>query len=104
MHICHSSTRNTCTECLWVEVGTQFARWWRAFFYRLERLHGLDRRDPRHIWLLHKLFLTSINNDCDAFVDEWNHHPVSRSNTQDQTPSVSHNYSQAIRLITYNQN
>ena len=31
-----SSTHNTQIERLWVEVGTQFARSWRAFFFRLE--------------------------------------------------------------------
>lgn len=33
-----SSTRNTRIERLWLEVGTQFARAWRAFFSRLEDL------------------------------------------------------------------
>ncbi|KAL4064716.1 hypothetical protein V8B97DRAFT_1875841, partial [Scleroderma yunnanense] len=26
------STRNCCIKCLWVEVGSQFARCWQAFF------------------------------------------------------------------------
>jgi ABC-type Fe3+ transport system permease subunit len=30
----HRSTHNTRIERLWVEVGTQFARAWRAFFIR----------------------------------------------------------------------
>ncbi|KAK7000661.1 hypothetical protein R3P38DRAFT_3616554 [Favolaschia claudopus] len=33
-----TSTRNTRIERLWVEVGSQFARRWRGFFLRLERL------------------------------------------------------------------
>jgi hypothetical protein len=32
------STRNTRIERIWSEVGSQFARAWRAFFLRLERL------------------------------------------------------------------
>ncbi|KAJ7705165.1 hypothetical protein B0H14DRAFT_3645903 [Mycena olivaceomarginata] len=59
-----SSTRNTRIERLWVEVGTQFARGWRAFFTRLGRLHHLDRKNPSHLWLLHRLFLFAINDDC----------------------------------------
>lgn len=62
-----SSTHNSRIERLWVEVGTQFARLWRAFFLRLERLHHLDRQNAHHLWLLHFLFLDSINQDCDSF-------------------------------------
>ncbi|KAJ3925103.1 MAG: hypothetical protein NXY57DRAFT_907481 [Lentinula lateritia] len=71
------STRNTRIERLWPEVGSQFARQWRAFFLRLERLHGLRREDPHHIWLLHTLFLPLINEDCQKFTLTWNDHPIS---------------------------
>ncbi|KAJ8089857.1 hypothetical protein PM082_018434 [Marasmius tenuissimus] len=64
-------------ERLWVEVGRQFGRQWRAFFYRLESLHGLKRSDRHHIWLLQYLFLDMINIDCDKFREEWNAHPIS---------------------------
>ncbi|KAJ3838573.1 hypothetical protein F5878DRAFT_537229 [Lentinula raphanica] len=72
-----ASTRNTRIERLWPEVGSQFARQWRAFFLRLERLHGLKREDPHHIWLLHLLFLPLINEDCQKFINTWNNHPIS---------------------------
>ncbi|KAJ7094250.1 hypothetical protein C8R43DRAFT_1092450 [Mycena crocata] len=71
------STTNTRVERLWVEVGSQFARRWRAFFYRLEAIHGLDRSNPHHLWLLHQLFLDAINEDCDEFRAAWNCHPIS---------------------------
>ncbi|KAJ7765055.1 hypothetical protein DFH07DRAFT_738012, partial [Mycena maculata] len=74
--ICRS-THNTRIERLWVEVGSQFARRWRAFFYRLEALHSLDRSNPHHLWLLHLLFLDLINEDCQDFRAEWNCHPIS---------------------------
>ncbi|KAJ7469655.1 hypothetical protein FB451DRAFT_1038561 [Mycena latifolia] len=83
----HRSTRNTRIERLWVEVGTQFARRWRAFFTRLGRLHKLDRKNPGHLWLLHKLFLTELNEDCQEFQDEWNLHPISGRLTSDQSPA-----------------
>ncbi|KAJ7146580.1 hypothetical protein C8R44DRAFT_600207, partial [Mycena epipterygia] len=79
------STTNTRVEQLWVEVGSQFARRWRAFFYRLEALHGLDRTNPHHLWLLHLLFLDMINEDCDDFRAEWNCHPISGEG-HDQSP------------------
>jgi hypothetical protein len=82
-----SSTHNTRIERLWVELGSQVARRWRAFFTRLERLHRLDPARPEHLWLLHVLFLEDINRDCEVFRDEWNHHSISGI-AQDQTPSV----------------
>ncbi|KAF8218027.1 hypothetical protein K438DRAFT_1796187 [Mycena galopus ATCC 62051] len=82
-----SSTRNTRIERLWVEVGTQFARRWRAFFTRLGRLHCLDRKNPSHLWLLHHLFLPEINDDCLEFQEEWNLHPISGPMTSDQSPA-----------------
>ncbi|KAJ8095655.1 hypothetical protein PM082_022980 [Marasmius tenuissimus] len=72
-----SSTRNTRIERLWVEVGRQFARQWRAFLYRLEAIHSLKRSNRNHIWLIHYLFLDSINQDCQTFREEWNAHPIS---------------------------
>ncbi|KAJ6466902.1 hypothetical protein C8R45DRAFT_838712, partial [Mycena sanguinolenta] len=80
------STHNTRIERLWVEVGSQFARRWRAFFYRLERMHGLDRTDPHHLWLLHFLFLDLLNEDCATFQEEWNAHPISGEG-HDQSPN-----------------
>ncbi|KAJ7053516.1 hypothetical protein C8F01DRAFT_996534, partial [Mycena amicta] len=72
-----SSTSNTRIERLWVEVGSQFARCWRAFFYRLENCHCLDRKNAQHLWLLHYLFLDMINEDCDEFRRTWNIKPIS---------------------------
>ncbi|KAF8219584.1 hypothetical protein L208DRAFT_1106437, partial [Tricholoma matsutake] len=71
-----SSTFDTRIERLWVEVGKQFARSWQAFFLRLEHLHYLDRKNPHHLWLLHTLFLDSINSDCANFQSTWNSHPI----------------------------
>ena len=72
---------------MWVEVGTQFAIQWRAFFTRLERDHLLDPDKPEHLWLLHFLFLDAINEDCAAFQANWNNHQISRK-AHNQTPSV----------------
>ncbi|KAJ7118271.1 hypothetical protein C8R44DRAFT_625989 [Mycena epipterygia] len=80
------STRNTRVERLWVEVGSQFARCWRGFFSRLERLHKFDPHNPHHLWLLHHLFLADINKDCEEFQEQWNHHPISGKG-HDQTPA-----------------
>ncbi|KAF9043678.1 hypothetical protein BDP27DRAFT_1244207 [Rhodocollybia butyracea] len=71
------STSSTRIERIWVEVGSQFARAWRAFFLRLERLHGLNCTNPHHLWLIHTLFLPLINDDCEMFMENWNSHPIS---------------------------
>ena len=60
-----------------MEVGTQFARAWKVFFLRLERLHNLQRDDAHHLWLLHHLFLPLIDTDCSTFQNEWNRHQIS---------------------------
>jgi hypothetical protein len=62
---------------MWGEVGSSFARNWRGFFTRLERLHQLKRDNPYHIWLLHHLFLPTVNADCQEFQRVWNHKPIS---------------------------
>jgi len=85
----YSSTRNCHIERLWVEVGAQFARRWRAFFMRLEHTHMLNPGDPNHLWLLHALFLDDIDEDCQAFRDEWNCHPISGPGTNNKSPQVS---------------
>ena len=71
------STRNTRIKRIWVEIGTQFARQWRAFFYRLEQRHQLQVCNPQHLWLLQYLFMSEINHDCSKFQQEWNAHPIS---------------------------
>ena len=83
-----SSTHNTRIERLWVEVGRNFCRAWRAFFNRLEDQFGLDCSNPSHIWLLQILFLNDLNADCDSFVWEWNSHPISGGETGDMSPQV----------------
>ena len=84
------STHNTHIEHMWVEVGSQFVRQWRAFFTRLEHLHELDVENPHHIWLLHFLFLATINQDRENFHREWNAHPLS-GKAGNRSPNMSFN-------------
>lgn len=91
-----TSTHNTRIERMWGEVGSVFARAWRAFFFRLERLHQLDRKNPHHLWLLHLLFLDAINQDCTDWQQFWNCHPISGFG-HDRSPEVSTSF-----IILYN--
>ncbi|KAG8937608.1 hypothetical protein FRC03_008017 [Tulasnella sp. 419] len=81
------SKRNTRIERLWVEVGVQVLRAWKAFFHRLEHLYRLDPESPDHLWLLHELFLKEINEDIQEFVDNWNQKGVTGGLTQNKSPS-----------------
>jgi len=83
-----SLTRNSQIERFWVEVGSQVARQWRAFFTHLENIHCLDVSKSWHLWLIHFLFLDEINHDLSTFQEEWNHHPISHLG-HDQSPLVS---------------
>lgn len=47
---------------------------WKGFFEDLEFHHGFDPNNPCHIWLLHLLFLSMINNEINFFIENWNHH------------------------------
>ncbi|KAG8991844.1 hypothetical protein FRB90_001208 [Tulasnella sp. 427] len=80
------STRNTRIERLWREVGSQFVRRWKVFFLRLEAEYDLDKNNTSHLWLLHTLFLESLNEDCDRFRQNWNAHGVSGKATQHRSP------------------
>lgn len=93
--------RNTRIERLWVEVGRQFAREWRGFFTRLERLHQLDRKNPHHIWLLHLLFLDNLNDDCKTFQAQWNAHPLSGPKTRNLSPQVRHIATMTVSLVSF---
>lgn len=84
-----SSTRNTRIERTWGEVGSQFARCWRAFFTRLETEYFLDVANPAHLWLLTTIFLDDLNADCAQFVQDWNAHAISGTRTNEKSPRVS---------------
>jgi hypothetical protein len=95
----HRSTHNTRIERLWLEGGRHFARGWRAFFTRLERLHLLERDDPHHLWLLHSLFIQDIQEDCDEFCKHWNSHPLSGKG-KNMSPLVRSSQFSFINLLT----
>lgn len=82
------STHNSWIEWLWVNTGTQFVCAWWAFFVWLKDIHMLNATDSSHHWLLHHLFLGDLNNDCQQFQNDWNHHPISAWG-HNQTPLVS---------------
>ncbi|EIM83911.1 uncharacterized protein STEHIDRAFT_62067 [Stereum hirsutum FP-91666 SS1] len=80
------SVHNTRSERLWYDVTTGFGAKWKKFFLELEHLieHALDPERAAHIWLLHHLFLASINADATDWVATWNSHPITGRGVQRQ--------------------
>ncbi|PIL34479.1 hypothetical protein GSI_03256 [Ganoderma sinense ZZ0214-1] len=53
-----------------------------------QRRHLLDPNNPAHLWLLHFIFLAALQQDCDDFRTQWNHHPISGKG-KDRSPLVN---------------
>lgn len=53
----------------------------------LEVRDGLNPELDSHIWLIHFLFLNSINLDIMGWVNGWNHHKMSLPDQASQTPA-----------------
>ncbi|KAJ3816144.1 hypothetical protein F5880DRAFT_1494570, partial [Lentinula raphanica] len=47
-------------------------------FTQLEEQHQLNINNPNHIWLLHHLFMDTINNSLAFWVEGWNCHRISQ--------------------------
>lgn len=70
------SIHNVCIERLWVDVTAQVGATWSAMFTDLELHHSLDINNSNHIWLLHHLFLPTINAQLTLFAEGWNQHTM----------------------------
>jgi hypothetical protein len=67
-------------------VTEGFGRQWKDFFYSLETHHGLEVENPSHIWLLHWLFLSAINEDATAWANTWNSHKIQLEGERRSSP------------------
>jgi hypothetical protein len=74
-------------EWLWVDVTSGFGAKWKTFFQQLEYHNGLDTANPDHLWLLHSLFLATINAEAESWVATGNNHVLERRGQANQTPS-----------------
>ncbi|KAJ7433252.1 hypothetical protein B0H11DRAFT_2376296 [Mycena galericulata] len=80
------SVHNTRIERLWYDVTHGFGRKWKVFFLDLETNHGLNPTRPGHIWLLHHLFLSSVNRDAQDWVEAWNSHQLTVKRRRERSP------------------
>src|SRR5579872_4865175 len=70
------SVHNSRIERVWYDVTHGFGMKWKNFFIDLEVNCGLDINNPTHIWLVHWLFLNTINEDATAWAEVWNYHKI----------------------------
>lgn len=83
----YRSVHNIRIERLWVDVTSGFGSKWKQFFQILEAHDALDTNNDAHIWLLHFLFLASINSDATMWAKTWNNHTLARHGCHHQSPS-----------------
>ncbi|KAJ6461828.1 hypothetical protein C8R47DRAFT_1058373 [Mycena vitilis] len=80
------SVHNTRIERLWYDVTHGFGQKWKNFFHDLEINHGLNPRSAADIWLLHHLFLDSINQDALEWAEAWNSHSLQIKGERKRSP------------------
>ncbi|KAH7907470.1 hypothetical protein BJ138DRAFT_1014449 [Hygrophoropsis aurantiaca] len=71
------SVHNIRIERLWADFTAGIGSKWKVFFQDLEFGCGLNPDNPALIWLLHHLFLRTINVDVLEWANSWNHHKMS---------------------------
>ncbi|KAJ6615343.1 hypothetical protein B0H10DRAFT_1801472, partial [Mycena sp. CBHHK59/15] len=68
------------------DVTHGFGKTWKVFFLDLETNHGLNPSRPGHIWLLHHLFLASVNHDAQDWAEAWNSHQLTVRRQRKHSP------------------
>ncbi|KAF8154326.1 hypothetical protein K438DRAFT_1910178 [Mycena galopus ATCC 62051] len=81
------SIHNVRIERLWIDVTAQVSATWGDHFTWLEVQYGLDINNVAHIWLLHLLFLGTINTQLTFFAELWNQHRIQIRNGANQCPT-----------------
>ena len=70
-----------------MDVTAQVGAAWSEFFTTLELQHDLNINNMHHIWLLHHLFLSLINQQLQFFVEAWNQHRIQIRNGPNRSPA-----------------
>ena len=81
------SVHNIRIERLWVDVMAQVGAFWAEIFTQLKLRFGLDINNVHHIWLLHHLFLSSINQQLAFFAESWNQHCIQIRDSPNRSPA-----------------
>ena len=71
-----ASVHNQRIERLWVDVRRVVLQRYINLFHYLEDTGQLNYLSEKHLFCLHYVFLSRINDSLEGFVDQWNHHAV----------------------------
>ncbi|KAE9396938.1 hypothetical protein BT96DRAFT_824073 [Gymnopus androsaceus JB14] len=93
------SVHNTWIERLWVDVSNYITQHWNNLFTALELQHSLDINNPNHIWLLHHLFLGTINDAISFWIRSWNQHRIKQRNGPNCSPEDMFGFDMLVRGI-----
>ena len=70
-----------------MDITAQIGASWADAFTNLEINHGLDINNSYHIWLLHHLFLQTLNDQLSFFAESWNQHRMQIRNGPNRSPA-----------------
>lgn len=92
------STHNQRIERLWRDVRKDVINYYIILFSEMEARFNLNMDHPIVIFVLHALFLNSLNDDLDQYVSRWNNHSVSteRNHTPKQLLALNQDTSAAV--------
>ncbi|XP_071958613.1 uncharacterized protein [Antedon mediterranea] len=76
-HITGSSVHNQRIERLWLDVKQTVVKQFQGIFNYMENLGILDPLNQIHIYCLHSVFLSLINDSLREMEGNWNDHPMS---------------------------
>ena len=93
------SIHNVRIERLWVDVTAQVGATWANLFTILELRHGLNINSSNHIWLLHFLFLPTINQDLTFFAESWNYHRLQIRDGPNRSPIDMFNFDMLVHGV-----
>lgn len=71
-----ASTHNQRIERLWRDSRCCVTQLFYCLFYHLESYDLLDPTNEMHIYALHYIYLSRINNALTAFQESWNNHSI----------------------------
>ncbi|KAJ7631611.1 hypothetical protein DFH06DRAFT_1004926 [Mycena polygramma] len=97
------SVHNVRIERLWVDITVQLGATWSERFTILELRHGLDINNIAHIWLLHFLFLATINSQLAFFAQSWNQHRIQIRNGPNRSPADMFVFDMLVHGVRGNQ-
>ncbi|KAJ7181273.1 hypothetical protein C8R46DRAFT_986417 [Mycena filopes] len=97
------SVHNVRIERLWVDVTIQVGAAWSERFTVFEIRYGLDINNINHIWLLHFLFLATINSQLAFFAQSWNQHRIQIRRGPNRSPADMFVFDMLVNGVRGNQ-